>query len=248
MYPEGAPSGDKFQSVQVNFSQPPPPNSSISFLPPGQEISRQVFLLPQASSDCTNADVRLPDALTRGGSATVDRGADGNTHVRVRLAGQPSTSYHFFLKCGRQLGDLMTQANSAGIANFNFPTAEVGNVFAFEMYPEGAPPESRYQSLQVRFPETPAAVPSPRIEYIDQTAGSVNFTFADLPAGVEVVYVDSTSGDVRAASPVYAISQGGAGSASIAIDAQTPRNCYLLVRDQSGKHYIAQTIKFYIWN
>jgi hypothetical protein len=56
-----------------------------------------------------------------------------------------------FLKCVRQLGDIKTQDEGTGSATFEFPTSSVGNVFAFDMYPEGAPAGNKFQSVQVHF-------------------------------------------------------------------------------------------------
>lgn len=64
---------------------------------------------------------------------------------------KPNTTYHLFLKCVRQLGDIVTDEEGVANVSFAYPTNPVGNSYAFEMYPEGAPPGNRYQSAQVAF-------------------------------------------------------------------------------------------------
>jgi hypothetical protein len=51
----------------------------------------------------------------------------------------------------RILGDIQTFDEGEGQATFTFNTNEVGNVYAFDMYPEGAPPGNKYQSVQVKY-------------------------------------------------------------------------------------------------
>jgi hypothetical protein len=259
MYPEGAPLGNKFQSAQVNFRTVPTENAAITFLPPGQQITRGVPLVRRDFSDCANGDVSAQPPQPAGGNATVDRGADGNTHVRVVLTAQPNTTYHFFLKCVLQLGDVTTQANGVGIANFNFRTSSTGDVFAFDSYPEGAPLGNKFQSVQVDFrppppvidPPTPPQIDppptdpnSPRVEYLDQNATRVSVAYERMPAGAEIVLMNwggSSETPARAA-----LDQGGSGTAAIPIDAQSSGKYYLLARRQADKSYICQTVAFYI--
>jgi hypothetical protein len=256
MYPEGAPSGNKFQSVQVNFRQAPADTPSVTVLPPDQQVARRVALVPQDFSDCSNADVRVPDTFVTGGAVTIDRGTDGNTHVRAMLGAQPNSTYHFFLKCVRQIGDLKTQANGAGIANFDFPTNIVGDVFAFDLYPEGAPLGNKYQSVQVDFRLRPPVIdppandpppvsgPSARIAYVSEITGAVHFTYGDMPAGTEVILTNATWA-AEIGSPV-ALRQGD-GTVDVAFTAsEVGGYYYLLARAQADKAYIAQTVPFYI--
>ena len=51
----------------------------------------------------------------------------------------------------RILGDIKTWDEGEGEATFTFDTNETGNVYAFDMYPEGAPPGNKYQSVQVKY-------------------------------------------------------------------------------------------------
>ena len=81
----------------------------------------------------------------------VVRNGDGTTSVKIAMTVKPGTTYHFFLKCVRQLGDIKTDDEGIGEALFTFPTNSAGPVFAFDMYPEGAPSGNKYQSVQVKF-------------------------------------------------------------------------------------------------
>ena len=128
----GTASGQPFPSRKV-----PDPNE------------REVSLVLQDFSDCQNSNVSGEGLL--GGTAWVVRGSDGTTKVKVGITAKPNTTYHFFLKCVRILGDIKTYDEGVGEADFSFKTNETGNVFAFDMYPEGAPPGNKYQSVQVKY-------------------------------------------------------------------------------------------------
>jgi hypothetical protein len=112
---------------------------------------RQVFLVRKDQSDCTNSDVPNVDSPLVTGNVWVTRLHDGNTSVKVAVTAKPNTTYHFFLKCVRPLGNITT--DDEGVANvaFAFPSNLVGTVYAFDMYPEGAPPGNKFQSAQVSF-------------------------------------------------------------------------------------------------
>ena len=116
--------------------------------PPPDPNLREVSMVRQDFSDCSNGNVS-PGVV--GGTAWVVRGSDGVTRVKLGITAKPNTTYHFFLKCIRILGDITTQDEGEGIATFDFRTNEVGNVYAFDMYPEGAPAGNKYQSVQVKF-------------------------------------------------------------------------------------------------
>jgi hypothetical protein len=90
-------------------------------------------------SDCTNASVPADRHRTRGGGISVVRNPDGTTSVRVAMPVDPNSTYHFVVKCVRSLGDIETDGDGVGKAVFTFQTSSVGNVFAFDVYPEGAP-------------------------------------------------------------------------------------------------------------
>ena len=120
---------------------------------PAQSIpKRNVSLIQQDQSDCTNTTVKDDPNRTRGGEISVTRNTNGSTTVKVAMTATPDTTYHFYLKCVRQLGDIKTDDEGTGEAVFSFQTSETtGGVFAFDMYPEGAPSGNKFQSLTVKF-------------------------------------------------------------------------------------------------
>ncbi len=122
---------------------------------PASSNQRDVRLVRQDFSDCLNSTVPNVEGPKVAGSISVIRGSDGNTTVNVALRGTPNTTYHFYLKCVRQLGDLTTGADGAATATFSFPTTTAGNVYAFDSYPEGAPAGNKFQSAQVEFGPSP---------------------------------------------------------------------------------------------
>jgi hypothetical protein len=112
---------------------------------------REVYLVKQDQSDCTNTTVPKSDSPNTLGILEILRGNDGNTTVKVAMTVSPNTTYHFFLKCVRQLGDITTGDEGVGTAVFTFPTNATGPVYAFDMYPEGAPAGNKFQSVTVGF-------------------------------------------------------------------------------------------------
>jgi hypothetical protein len=112
---------------------------------------RQVFLVKQDESDCANTTVPSGKPETVGGELLLTRDADGNTTVKIAMTVSPDTTYHFFLKCVRQLGDIKTGDEGTGFATFTFPTNSVGATYGFDMYPEGAPLGNKFQSATVKF-------------------------------------------------------------------------------------------------
>ena len=119
--------------------------------PPMASNERQAYLVRQDQSDCTNTSVPTGDSPGVSGNLWLSRGNDGNTTVKVAMTVTPNTTYHFYLKCVRQLGDIKTDDEGAGFAAFTFPTASVGATYAFDMYPEGAPAGNKFQSVTVNF-------------------------------------------------------------------------------------------------
>ncbi len=107
------------------------------------------YLIRQDFSDCTNSNVNANNPSLIGGSVWVSRMPDGTTGVKVAMTAAANTTYHFFLKCVRLLGDLRTDDEGNAEASFSFATNSVGNVYAFDMYPQGAPAGNKYQSVQV---------------------------------------------------------------------------------------------------
>ena len=117
-----------------------------------QGSAAQGYLVRQDFSDCTNSNVSKVYSPLVGGSVWVTRRPDGTTGVKVAMTVTPNTTYHFFLKCVRLLGDITTDGEGVANVSFVFPTNSVGAVFGFDMYPEGAPLGNKYQSTQIAFP------------------------------------------------------------------------------------------------
>lgn len=113
---------------------------------------KQVYLVRKDQSNCTNSDVPNIDSPLVGGNVWVTRTSDGQTSVKVAMTAKPTTKYHFFLKCVRLLSDIWTDDEGVANVSFAFPTNSAGNVYAFDMYPDGAPPGNKYQSAQIVFP------------------------------------------------------------------------------------------------
>ena len=111
------------------------------------------YMVKQDWSDCSNANVDPNTAPAQaGGEAMVTLRATGKTEVNVRLVRvAPNTKYHLFLKCHYALGDIKTGGAGRGNNTFFFPSGAAGTVFAFDMYPDGAPLGNKYQSVQVNF-------------------------------------------------------------------------------------------------
>lgn len=119
--------------------------------PAADPNQRQVYLVLRDFSNCTNSDVPNTDSPLVGGNVWVTRTTDGQTNVKVAMTAKPTTKYHFFLKCVRLLSDIWTDDEGVANVSFAFPTNSAGNVYAFDMYPDGAPPGNKYQSAQVVF-------------------------------------------------------------------------------------------------
>jgi hypothetical protein len=128
--------------------------AAVGITPAAAAKSRVLTLMvKQDFSDCGNSDVPAqPAAGAVGGEAMVTRRDGGMTEVNVRLTKvAPNTTYHLFLKCVTLLGDITTNAQGRGNNTFMFQTGTMGNVFAFDMYPDGAPLGNKYQSIQINF-------------------------------------------------------------------------------------------------
>jgi hypothetical protein len=118
---------------------------------PSDPNLKQVYLVRLASSDCTNSNVPNVDSPNVGGNVWVTRMSNGTTTVKVAMTATPSTTYHFFLKCVRLLNDIVTDSEGVANVSFSFPTNLTGNVYAFDVYPQGAPAGNVFQSAQVAF-------------------------------------------------------------------------------------------------
>ena len=114
-------------------------------------LPAKVSMVRQDFSDCQNGNVSDNGGLLTSGTAWLLSNNDGTTTVKIAITVNPDTTYHFFLKCVRLLGDIKTDDEGTGEAVFTFRTNEVGPVFAFDMYPEGAPAGNKFQSVQVKY-------------------------------------------------------------------------------------------------
>jgi hypothetical protein len=114
------------------------------------QSATSVSLVQQDFSDCTNANVKDNGGGSPGGTVWIVRNGDGSTSLKMAMSATPLTTYHFFLKCVRLLGDIKTDEDGVGEALFTLPPGAVGPVFAFDMYPEGAPAGNKFQSVQVQ--------------------------------------------------------------------------------------------------
>ncbi len=115
-------------------------------------VGTEVQLIRQDQSDCQNSNVSAADPSLIGGTAWVAKGGDGNVTVQVAITAKANARYNFYLKCVRQLGTIATSDEGVGFGTFQFPANAVGAVFAFDMYPDGAPSGDKYQSVSVRLP------------------------------------------------------------------------------------------------
>jgi hypothetical protein len=132
MYPNGAPSGNKFQSMPIAATY-------VGFGP----LVRQDF------SDCGNNNVNAADPSRIGGNLAVLQNEAGATIVNVEMTtGTPNTIYTLYWKCQRALGNVQTNANGDGAASFQFQ-ATPGTVLTFDMYPAGAPAGNKFQSVRL---------------------------------------------------------------------------------------------------
>jgi hypothetical protein len=127
-----------------------PPRSAITPPPPPPNV-REVFLIRQDQSDCTNTTVPGGDSPNVEGTLSLSRGNDGNTTVKLAMTVSPNTTYHFYLKCVRELGTITTGDEGTGFATFVFPTNSTGATYAFDMYPAGAPLGNKFQSATVNY-------------------------------------------------------------------------------------------------
>lgn len=135
MYPDGAPSGNKFQSVRIT--------------PVAAPYAGSGSLIRQDQSDCNNSTVNDSDPSRIGGNVTILQNVGGVTAAVVQIThGTSNTSYDFFWKCHLWLGRVQTDAVGAGTAVFVFDAA-AGLTFAFDSYPSGAPSGNKFQSVPV---------------------------------------------------------------------------------------------------
>jgi hypothetical protein len=119
-----------------------------------QSRTAEAVLVRQDFSDCGNSDVKADDPSRIGGTVQITRQTDGKMRVKVAITAAPDTTYHFFLKCVRSLGDIKTQDEGEATAEFEFEFAADGapSILTFDMYPEGAPAGQKFQSTPVKLP------------------------------------------------------------------------------------------------
>lgn len=82
----------------------------------------------------------------------------------------------------------------------------------------------------------------PQLNYVAQSPENVSVAYAEMPSGVEILFVDKTSGDKIIPSNNDALAKGGDGSADIAIPDHHSGDYFLLA--QKGDEYLAQTVAF----
>lgn len=116
------------------------------------QSATSVSMVQQDFSDCTNGNVKDNGGAAPGGTVWLVRNRDGSTGVKVAITASPSITYNFYLKCVRQLGTIKTDEEGIGGASFTIPSGGVGKVFAFDMYPDGAPAGNKFQSIQANLP------------------------------------------------------------------------------------------------
>lgn len=140
LYPAGQPVGDIFQSVPMT---------------PVPIVRRaETQLVRQDRSDCANSDVSASDRGRIVGSLVVDQGRSGDSTVQVQIdRGMPGRLYHFYWKCQRELGTILTDDRGMANAVFAF-RASPGAALTFDMYPAGEASGNTFQSVPLpRNPE-----------------------------------------------------------------------------------------------
>jgi len=112
---------------------------------------RQVVVVRRDTSDCSGRDISNTDSALVSGTIWATRLFDGNTGVKLAVTAKPNTTYHVSLKCVRPIGDIKTDDEGIGNLSLAFPTNLVGPEYSFELAPDNASAESRYQSAQISF-------------------------------------------------------------------------------------------------
>lgn len=134
MYPDGAPSGNKFQSVYF-----------------GSAGSAYTAMIRQDSSDCANSTVSAGNAAAIGAAVVITHAQNASSSVAVAVTGgTPDTTYLVFLKCVRALGSVRTGGNGTGTASFALDPGESSGLLTFDMYPDGAPSGNKFQSVPLK--------------------------------------------------------------------------------------------------
>ncbi len=120
-------------------------------LPLSSETALTVALVRQDSESCSNDNLSDAGQVPVGGSVTIFQSSNNSMTAGVKLAGvSPNTTYRVFLKCGRQLGTLRTDAAGTGGRTFNYLIDSLSPAYAFEVAPDGAAPGTKLQSLGLK--------------------------------------------------------------------------------------------------
>ncbi len=135
MYPDGAPLGNKFQSVRIT--------------PVTAARVGTGSLIRQEEALCDNSDVSYNPANV-GGNVTLVQNVSGVTAAFVQITGgAPSSTYDFYWKCFRWVGRVPLDAAGNGSGIFMFYTV-AGWTLAFDSYPMDVSPYGhRLQSVPV---------------------------------------------------------------------------------------------------
>jgi hypothetical protein len=120
-------------------------------LPLSTETALTVALVRQDSESCSNDTVSDAGQAQVNGSVTVFPATYNSMTAGVRLVGvSPNRTYRVFLKCGRQLGALRTDAEGNGGRTFNYLTDAASPSYGFEIVPDGADAGGKLQSLTLK--------------------------------------------------------------------------------------------------
>ncbi len=120
-------------------------------LPLSTETALTVALVRQDSDSCSNDNVSDSGQAPIAGSVTVFPTNYNTNTAGIRLNGvSPNTTYRLFVKCGKQLGALRTDAEGNGGRTFNYLTDPLSPTYAFEMVPDGAEAGAKLQSLSLK--------------------------------------------------------------------------------------------------
>jgi hypothetical protein len=120
-------------------------------LPLSTDTALTVALVRQESESCSNENVSDAGQASLGGSVTIIPTTYNSLTASVKLAGvSPNTTYRVFIKCGKQLGALRTDAEGNGGRTFNYLTDALSPAYAFEIAADGAEVGGKLQSLTLK--------------------------------------------------------------------------------------------------
>jgi len=110
-----------------------------------------VALVRQDEGSCANENVVDNGSAIVAGSVTIAHATEESSTAGIRLVGlAPNTSYRILLKCVRQLGTVRTDADGNAGRTVDFRNSIAGDVYAFEIAPEGDQPGIKLQSLSFK--------------------------------------------------------------------------------------------------